>query len=237
MLPWQQNVSAAAAFLAGIASFVSPCVLPLVPVYLGVLTGETAGNGEEAKRARLFLSGLLFVVGFSSLFVAMGASASALGQWLIRYTDVFRVISGVLAIGMGLFAMGVLRLPFLMQERRAQWKLPAGVGYLRPLLLGVGFGFGWTPCVGPVLTSVLMLAAHAGSIARGVGLLCLYSLGLGLPFLVLAALGNALIPRLKKLNRHLPLLQRVGGALLIVMGLLLLSGQMEKFATLGGALL
>lgn len=234
MLPWQQSVSAAAALLAGLASFLSPCVLPLIPVYLGVLAGEAA---QDAGRGRLFLSGLLFALGFSAVFIAMGATASALGRWLMRYADVLRIASGVLVIVMGLFSMGIFRFKFLMKERRTELGAGTRLGFLRPPLLGIGFAFGWTPCVGPVLTSILLLAAQAGSVGSGVGLLALYSLGLALPFLILALLGNILLPKLKKLNRYLPIIQKIGGGLLILMGILLLTGWMEKFAALGGAVL
>ncbi len=226
-----RGVPVGVAFLAGIASFLSPCVVPLLPAYLGMLAGE-AGKGA---RNRLLFSGLLFAVGFSAVFVAMGATAGALGQWLLRWADALRIASGVVVILMGLFMMGLFNFNFLLRERR--FSLPAAVGWARPLLLGIGFALGWTPCVGPALSSVLLLAANAGTALRGVGLLAVYSLGLALPFLAAAFLSNALVPRLKGLKRCLPVIQKIGGALLVLMGIAVLLGWMDKLAAISGALL
>jgi cytochrome c-type biogenesis protein len=222
----QQQVSAFAALVQGLVSFLSPCVLPLVPAYLGMLAGQT---GETAKRGRLFLSGALFVLGFSAVFIAMGATASALGRFLTRYSDVLRIASGLVVIVMGCFAMGVFNFRFMMRERRFDFG-GLKLGAVKPLVLGIGFAFGWTPCVGPVLTSVLLMAANAGTVWRGVGLLALYSLGMGLPFLLIALLSNVLLPRVRRLGKAMVWTQRAGGLLLVLMGILLLSGWMEKLA-------
>lgn len=237
-MPWQESVSVIAAFVYGLTSFISPCVLPLIPAYLGILAGDAAaslGQEDGKKRFGTFLAGALFVLGFSLVFIAMGLTATALGRWLLRWSDVLRIVSGVLVILMGILFTGILPFSFLQREKRMDLgKLArSGIGgKLMPLLMGIGFAFGWTPCIGPVLSSVLIIAANQATLWKGAGLLAVYAAGLAIPFLIIAALSNVLLPWLRRMNKHLPLIQKIGGVLMILMGILMLTGWLDKLATL-----
>ena len=218
-----QSVSVAVAFGAGLFSFLSPCVLPLVPSYLSFITGMSVGDlGADlgaAVRRRVLLHALAFIGGFSLVFVGLGASFSALGQFLLDYREVIRRVGGVLIILFGLYIAGLLRVGLL--GRTTQWQLrekPAG--YLGSVVVGVTFAIGWTPCVGPILGAILSLASTTENIQWGVGLLLAYSAGLGVPFVLSAvALGPAL--RLfKRWRPFIPVVERVAGVMLIVVGVL-----------------
>ena len=218
-----QSVGVAVAFGAGLFSFLSPCVLPLVPSYLSFITGMSVGDlGADlgaAVRRRVLLHALAFIGGFSLVFVGLGASFSALGQFLLDYREVIRRVGGVLIILFGLYIAGLLRVGLL--GRTTQWQLrekPAG--YLGSLVVGVTFAIGWTPCVGPILGAILSLASTTENIQWGVGLLLAYSAGLGVPFVLSAvALGPAL--RLfKRWRPFIPVVERVAGVMLIVVGVL-----------------
>lgn len=238
MLPWQQPVDGWMALASGIVSFLSPCVLPLVPAYIGVLAGETAGG--ETSRLRLLRAGGLFVLGFTLVFVLMGVSASALGQWLTRFSDVLRMVSSILIILMGILTMDILPFAFLQREKRADLGAIAQKGAGRawmPLVLGIGFAFGWTPCVGPILSSVLLLAANQQTIGQGALLLIVYSLGMAIPFLAIAALSGVFTPLIRRMNRHARWIRRISGALLILLGILMLTGGLNWLSSLGGVVL
>src|SRR5580658_9836787 len=183
------NVTLAAALAAGMLSFLSPCVLPLVPPYLVYLAGtslERLAGAEEAPQVRreTIVAALLFVLGFSTVFVALGASASAIGALPRAYSSVLGKIAGIVIILMGLHFLGVTRITLLMQERRLP--MPKPIGLWGAYLMGLAFAFGWTPCIGPILGTILAIAESEQTVARGAGLLAIYSLGLGVPFLIAA---------------------------------------------------
>ncbi|HKE97570.1 MAG TPA: cytochrome c biogenesis protein CcdA [Actinomycetes bacterium] len=233
----QGNLVAAAivAVAAGFVSFASPCVLPLVPGYLSYISGltgqdlEQAGEGVRRRGVgRVVLGAGLFVVGFAVIFVAFGAAVGALTGWLIRYRDTITRVAGVLVILLGLFLAGFVKLPWLYRERRLRGdRLPRGL--VGALPLGMVFGLGWTPCIGPTLSAILGLAAVSGGAARGAALLFAYSLGLGIPFLV-AALGfRGALGWIPSLRRRFRVLELAGGGLLVVIGLLLVTGLWADF--------
>ncbi|MBI3937601.1 MAG: sulfite exporter TauE/SafE family protein [Betaproteobacteria bacterium] len=223
------SIGVLTAFAAGIISFLSPCVLPLVPGYLSYVTGESIGGGQQrAKLHVLMLSGL-FVLGFSAVFVALGASASALGRLLLAYRYEMNIIGGIIVIVFGLFMLGGMRtMGWLSREARFEVAMPGG----RPaaaFLLGTAFGFGWTPCIGPVLGTILTVSAVSTSVAAGVILLAIYSLGLGVPFLLSAVFLRGLAQRynsLRKLGRTAHIL---AGVVMIVMGIAMITGKLTAF--------
>lgn len=219
------QISLIAAFSAGLLSFVSPCVLPLVPSYISYITGlsveQLTDASERVKfKKAIVLNSLLFIAGFSSVFIAFGASASLLGQILITYQDHIRRFGGVLIVVFGLYLLGILNLNFLKMEHRFQFRSrPAG--YLGSFLIGVAFAAGWTPCVGPVLGSILLYASTTDSLVSGVVLLTSYSLGLGLP-LFLTALGvDRFLAYFKQARAYLWGVSTVSGVLLVVVGVMI----------------
>ncbi|GGJ85072.1 cytochrome c biogenesis CcdA family protein [Deinococcus aquiradiocola] len=209
------------AFLAGLISFLSPCVLPLVPSYLGVIGGARAPLWRAAG----------FILGFGVVFIALGATASALGSLLAPHKILLGRVAGVLIVFFGLLMLGVFRLPLMMRDTRGM----AGADRYGPVALGAAFAFGWSPCLGPVLGSILGLAASSASLGSGVGLLAVYTLGLAVPFLLAAVLWERL--GLRRLNRFTPVFERVGGAVLVLVGLLMASGEFTRLAGYAYALL
>ena len=221
-------------FAAGVISFLSPCVLPLVPGYVSYMAGYSLRDMRQRydMRARLAALGasLFFVLGFSSVFVAFGASATALGQLLLRYRYEANVVGGAIIIVFGLFTAGALKMSWLHRDLRFHPHIASG----RPLgayLLGLAFGFGWTPCIGPVLGAILTLSAVNSSVSTGITLLAIYAAGLGIPFLVCALFTDAFTRRLGKLGRMGRVLQIAAGAIMVVIGLAMITGQLSIFAT------
>lgn len=222
------------AYAAGLGSFLSPCVFPLVPGYLSYLAGTA---GAEARRQenqaelrwQVVLHAIFFVLGFSLIFVALGATASTLGHFLRAHQLVVRQAAGVLLVLAGLQVSGILRIMPLMRERRLHVDR-GDPALLKSGLIGVAFGAGWTPCVGPFLGSVLGLAASSASLAQGVILLLVYSLGLGLPFLVTGLLIDRVTPFFRRVNRSLAVISMISGALLAGMGILVFSGTLTQLA-------
>ena len=205
-------------------SFLSPCVLPLFPSYLAFIGGLSfedlrAADGNPRLRAQVVRNALAFILGFSVVFVALGASFSLLGQWLFSYQEVIRKLGGILIVFFGLYIAGLLRVPWLMRERRLRLGGRQGTAF-GAALVGVTFGAAWTPCIGPVLGSILLLASTAASTLDGVKLLTAYSLGLAIPFF----LGSLAVERslrfLDRFKRWLPLVDKVAGAILVIMGIL-----------------
>jgi cytochrome c-type biogenesis protein len=218
----------AVAFLAGLLSFLSPCVLPLVPSYVGFLTGMTLGEMTGRRRAAL-IHALLFVGGFSLIFILLGASATALGRSLNYYQVWLQRIGGVLIILFGLLCLGVFKVPLLAQERRLQLERKP-VGYLGSVLVGMAFAAGWTPCIGPVLGGILGLAATSSDVSRGMLLLGVYSAGLALPFLIAAVALESFLEWFQRFRRFLPWVMRVSGGLLVLVGILLVTGEFTRLA-------
>jgi cytochrome c-type biogenesis protein len=216
------------AFVAGLLSFLSPCVLPLVPSFIGFLTGMTLPELGMRRRAA-FLHALLFIVGFSLVFILLGASATALGRTLAYYQVWLQRAGGVLIILFGLLCLGVLTAPGLLTERRFQLERKP-VGYLGSALVGMAFAAGWTPCIGPVLGGILGLAATSQDVSRGMLLLAVYSAGLAVPFLLAAIAIESFFGWFQRFRRFLPWVMRVSGVLLVFVGMLLLTGEFTRLA-------
>jgi len=216
------------AFAAGLLSFLSPCVLPLVPSYVGFITGMTLPEVSGRRRAAL-THAVLFVAGFSLVFVLLGASATALGRALNHYQVWLQRAGGVLIIFFGLLCLGVFKTGVLNQERRLHVERKP-VGYLGSVLVGVAFGAGWTPCIGPVLGGILGLAATSSDVSRGMQLLAVYSAGLALPFLIAAVAVESFLGWFQRFRPYLPWVMRLSGGLLIFVGILMITGEFTRLA-------
>jgi cytochrome c-type biogenesis protein len=219
---------------AGLVSFLSPCVLPLVPPYLGYLGGTTIEQLSDKEDIdndlwrRVVLAAVLFVLGFTTVFVGLGAGASVLGQWIQDHKSVLSVVAGLIIILFGLHFLGVLRVPLLYREARIHADVQ-GASMVGAYLMGLAFAFGWTPCIGPVLATVLAVAANEASLGAGVRLLFVYSLGLGIPFILAAVAIGPFLRFLRRFRRHLGRVEMVMGGLLVVTGLLILTGSLNWF--------
>jgi cytochrome c-type biogenesis protein len=228
------DVSYFAAFIGGFLSFISPCVLPLIPGYLSFVSGVSmdefrGGAATSSSRWQLLSSSLAFVAGFSLVFIALGASASVIGEFLMSRLPLLGKIAGILIIIFGLHTMGVFRLRFLEVEKRvhAQRK-PAGL--VGALLVGVAFAFGWTPCIGPILGGILVMAGRQETIGDGVRLLAVYSAGLGIPFLLTALAMNHFFRASARIRKHYHAIEVTSGALLIAIGVLIFTNQFTIIA-------
>jgi cytochrome c-type biogenesis protein len=239
----EENVTLLAAFGAGLLSFISPCVLPLIPGYLSFISGLSldemrgtapAGGGGTAVavaavaprdvRKRVLLSSLAFILGFSIVFVALGATASAVGQFVMHRLPILSRIAGAVIIVFGLHTMGVLRIEWLYQEKRLQTeRRPTGL--FGTMLVGTAFAFGWTPCLGPILAGILALGASQDTISEGVRLLAVYSLGLGVPFFATALAINKFFNALARIRRHYHAIELVSGGMLVVIGILIFTNR------------
>jgi cytochrome c-type biogenesis protein len=242
----EENVTLLAAFGAGLLSFLSPCVLPLVPGYLSYISGlsvdemrgpaaaRAAGGAAvavaaPAARRQIVLASLAFILGFSLVFVSLGAAASAIGQFLIAQQTLFSRIAGAVIIIFGLHTMGVLRIEWLYQEKRVHTtRKPAGL--IGAGVIGIAFAFGWTPCIGPILAGILALAGTQETVGQGVRLLATYSLGLGVPFLATALMTNRFFSAMGRIRRHYHKIEVVSGALLVVIGLLIFTNKFTVIA-------
>ncbi len=226
------NISMGLAFIAGVASFLSPCVLALVPAYIGYLGGRAAGGEGTSNRLITFTHGIAFVLGFSFVFVVLGVAASALGGLLYDVRTWLGRLGGLVVIVFGLHMIGILRIPFLEYDTRMQKMPDPKLGYLSSALMGVFFSAGWSPCVGPVLGAILTLAMNGGSISKGVIMLSSYSAGLAIPFLI-AALGIGWVTTiLRRYNKVMRYTEVVMGILMVIIGCMLITGAFNLIATM-----
>ncbi len=223
------------ALLAGAISFLSPCVLPLVPPYLcymaGATTKELVGSAEvgidQELRKKVVLHSLLFVLGFSVVFISLGASATAIGKLLLQWSDVLAKVAGVVIILMGLHFLGVFKMAFLQREARFQ---TSGTGKTGTFVMGLAFAFGWTPCIGPILAPILGLAGSRETVGEGAFLLGVYSAGLGIPFVLSALFVGPFMGFLDRFKKYLGRVEQIVGVLLVGTGILFLTGGMQAFA-------
>jgi len=229
------DVSYAGALGAGILSFLSPCVLPLVPPYLCFLGGVTLDqvteeeDGSHQLTKKVFTAALFFVLGFSTVFISLGATASALGQLVADYMDYLSKAAGVIIIILGLHFIGILKIPFLYRDTRIQTNTqPASL--FGAYVIGLAFAFGWTPCVGPVLAAILFVAGSEDSVTYGTSLLAVYSAGLGVPFLMAALAVKPFMGFMKKFRRHMQTLERIIGVLLVLTGIMFLTGTFSELS-------
>ncbi|MEK6655931.1 MAG: cytochrome c biogenesis protein CcdA, partial [Nitrospirota bacterium] len=222
MLETGQSMSLFLAFSAGLFSFLSPCVLPLVPSYVSYITGlsfEDLTNKTERTDIlkTTVINSLLFILGFSVVFISLGASASYIGKLMVSYQDIIRKVGGVIIIIFGLFIMGILKMNFLQVEKKMHIKSkPAG--YVGSFLVGIGFAAGWTPCVGPILGSILLYASTSGSVATGIKLLTIYSIGLALPLFISAIAINSFLSYFKRFHKYIRIITIASGMLLVFLG-------------------
>jgi cytochrome c-type biogenesis protein len=226
-----QNVSIPAALIAGLVSFLSPCVLPLVPPYLIYLTGATIEHVESnepasvSKRA-IMMSALLFVLGFSTVFVALGASASLVGGLIRAWSAELSILAGIVIIVMGLHFLGLTRIGLLMREGRLT--APKPVGLWGAYVMGLAFASGWTPCIGPILAAILSVAAAEATVTKGAGLLAVYSAGLGIPFLIAALMIEQFSTLFARMKGHLVNVERAMGVLMVITGIGFLTGAVSN---------
>jgi cytochrome c-type biogenesis protein len=247
----EENVTLLAAFGAGILSFISPCVLPLIPGFLSYLSGlslddmrgtagtaGTAGNGVAAvavaappgARRQVILASLAFILGFTIVFVALGASASVIGRYVMARVDILGKVAGAIVIIFGLHTMGVLRIEWLYQDKRVQTSQQRPESFIGAALVGMAFAFGWTPCLGPILAGILAVAAAQDTVSDGVRLLFAYSLGLGVPFFATALAINHFFKAFARIRRHYHKIELASGALLVAIGVLIFTDRFTVIA-------
>jgi len=234
-MPGTENVSIFVALSAGFISFLTPCILPLIPSYLAFITGislEELQTEENLKQVRKKVIGnsLMFILGFSAIFIALGASATFIGSFLSEHIRWFEVIGGVVVIILGLHFAGIFTLKFLEREKKFHLQKKP-LGYLGTALVGMAFGAGWTPCVGPILGAILTMAATTQNIMKGIVLLVFYSIGLGIPFLISGILIHKFFEYFQTIRKHFRIITAVGGILLIAVGMLLISGYFSSITS------
>ena len=231
-----QDVSIPIAFLFGLLSFVSPCVLPLVPSYISFLTGIsfeelTDNEGDSKIRKVILINSLMFILGFSAVFVSLGASATFAGEILRTYQDVIRKVGGIVIVLLGVHILGIINFSILQRDKRLHFfrKKPAGI--LGSFLIGIGFAAGWTPCIGPQLATILMMAASSDTVRQGIVLLIVYSLGLAIPFFLTSLGITTFLKHFNRLKKHMRVISIVTGSLLVITGVLI---YFNSFAMLTG---
>ncbi|WP_421723861.1 cytochrome c biogenesis CcdA family protein [Bauldia sp.] len=229
-----ENVGFGVAIFAGLISFLSPCVLPLVPPYLGYLAGVsldqlTGESPNRAARRTVFFSSIAFVFGFSTVFVLLGAAATTLGQLLRQYLDILTIVGGGIIIIMGLHFLGVFRIGLLHRQARMEVR-NTKAGPVGSYVMGLAFGFGWTPCIGPILSLILGMSLAEDTVSEGVLLLAAYSAGLGIPFIIAGLFAGSFMNFMKRFRSHMGAVEKTMGALLVVTGVLFVTGQITTIA-------
>ena len=228
------------ALLAGVISFLSPCVLPIVPPYLAFMAGSSMDEIEAGKSKKVIVSALFFVLGLSTVFMFLGIAASALGRSLLRFQGEMTIAGGIIIIIFGLHFLGIFRIPFLYREARMDTGSKGGT-FVSAYVLGLAFAFGWSPCIGPILGTILFLVVDEGNIGRGMVMMATYAFGLGLPFILAAVFINRAIGVMNRFKRHMGTIEKVSGALLVTIGVLMITGWftamsfwlLEQFPALG----
>jgi cytochrome c-type biogenesis protein len=239
-----ENVTLFGAFVAGVFSFISPCVLPLIPGYLSFISGvsleemrgmNTGGgavavaSASPAAQRQVLITSIFFIIGFSLVFIALGASATYLGQYLMQRLTLLGKVAGVLIIIFGLHTMGVFKIPFLLNEARVQANTkPASL--FGAMIVGIAFAFGWTPCIGPILAAILAVAAAQDTVGEGIRLLAVYSMGLAIPFLLTALAINQFFKAFQKIRRYYHTIELVSGAMMVVIGVLIFTNRFTLIA-------
>ena len=212
------------AFGAGLISFLSPCVLPLIPGYISYISGSSLNELVEKKNINLFPI-ILFTLGFSIVFIIFGAASTFLGQVLLQNSHVLRIIAGIVIIILSLHIIGIINLKFLNYEKRIEANISKN--FFSPILIGMAFAFGWTPCIGPILGSILILASTEESLARGILLLCFYSIGLAIPFILSGYLIQKFLIFSKNFKKNINKVSKIGGAILLITGILIITNQLQ----------
>ena len=229
-----ENITMIAAFVAGILSFLSPCVLPLTPGYISFISGasmQQLTTGEEIRkvRSKVLLSSLFFVLGFSVVFIALGASATAVGKLLLQYIRPLSIAAGIVIILIGIHLTGIIKIPALYREKRIQ-VTSKPIGFFGAFIIGLAFAFGWTPCIGPILAGILAVAGSQETVSQGIVLLAVYSLGLGIPFMLTALSITVFFKAFDKIKKYFKIIEWISGALLIVIGVLMITGGLTLIA-------
>ncbi len=224
------------AFGAGLLSFISPCILPIIPSYMFFISGTSAGAMAEAeeqdqrlKQRQIILSSLFFILGFSLVFMALGATATSLGRLMANYQDLLRKIGGVVIIVLGLHMMGLIEIKALLYEKRMHFKARPP-GYFGALLIGIAFALGWTPCIGPILGAILGIAGSQTQVSSGILLLAVYSLGLAIPFFLTALLMDKIFVHFRKLQKHMQKISIISGVFMIVIGILIFTNMLQSLS-------
>lgn len=228
------NVSMVVVFLEGMASFLSPCILPLMPVYLSYLTGgslEEIEAGDKNLRRITIINSIGFLLGLTIVFVALGATATTIGRFLYFNSNIIRKIGGIIIIIFGLHHMGILNIKLLSREKRISFSGDSPK-FINAVLLGMAFSFGWTPCIGPILGSVLMMAASMKTLISGIYLLIIYSIGFSIPFLITAVFFSWILKRFDNIEKHLKTVKIISGVLLVIMGILVYTNYVYRISSL-----
>jgi cytochrome c-type biogenesis protein len=230
-----ENVSVLYAFAAGLVSFLSPCVLPLVPGYISIISGSSldqlkAQQKDSALFRTVFMNSIMFIIGFSITFIMMGATASWLGQILLSHRDLFSKLAGLLLIVFGIHLTGIFKINLLYRDKRFH-NVQQPRGLLGALVLGLAFAFGWTPCIGPILASIMAIATTKETVTQGMFLLGIYAAGLGIPFLLTSLALNQFLSFYSRFKRHFHAVEILSGALVIAVGLLILTGTLTRLNT------
>ena len=220
------NTTLSIAFLAGLISFLSPCVLPLIPGYISYISGSSLNEISKKKRSLIIFKTVFFTLGFSFVFITLGLTASFIGKFFLINSNFFRIIAGIIIIFFSLQLTGILNLKFMNKDMRFFTKRYSN-NLVFPFLVGAAFGFGWTPCIGPILGSILTLAAIETNAAKSVLLLSFYSLGLAIPFIISGVLINKFIFFSKNIKKYIPIITKVGGSILLLTGIAILTGQLQ----------